>query len=50
MAPETEPIRQRTLSDEGFEKFRKPTCREKSLDGMNEVIPWAGPCEVIESL
>jgi IS5 family transposase len=41
-------MRQRTLSDEGFEKFRKPTRREKFLDEMNEVIPWSGLCEVIE--
>ena len=41
-------MRQRTLSDEGFEKYRKPTRREKFLDEMNEVIPWAGLCEVIE--
>jgi IS5 family transposase len=41
-------MRQRTLSDEGFEKFRKPTRREKFLDEMNEVIPWVGLCEVIE--
>lgn len=41
-------MRQRTLYDEGFEKFRKPTRREKFLDEMNEVIPWAGLCEVIE--
>lgn len=41
-------MRQRSLAEEGFEKFRKPTRREKFLDEMNEVIPWAGLCEVIE--
>ena len=41
-------MRQRTLADEGFERFRKPTRREQFLDEMNKVIPWDGLCEVIE--
>jgi IS5 family transposase len=45
---EKELMRQRTLSEEGFEKFRKPTRREKFLTEMEEVIPWAGLCGVIE--
>ncbi len=41
-------MRQRSLAQEGFEKFRKPTRREKFLDEMEEVIPRAGRCEVTE--
>jgi IS5 family transposase len=41
-------MRQRSLAEEGFEKFRKPTRREKFLREMDEVIPWAGLCGVIE--
>jgi hypothetical protein len=32
-------MHQRALSNEGFEKFRKSTRREKFLDEMNQVIP-----------
>ena len=45
---ETELIRQRTLAEEGFERYRKPTRREKFLDEMQQVIPWSGLCGVIE--
>ena len=41
-------MRQRTLADEGFEKYRKPTRREQFLDEMDRIIPWEGLCGVIE--
>jgi len=41
-------MRQQTLAEEGFEKFRKPTRREQFLDEMDKIIPWDGLCEVIE--
>jgi transposase, IS5 family len=41
-------MRQHTLADEGFEKFRKPTRREQFLDEMDRIIPWEGLCGVIE--
>lgn len=41
-------MRQRTLAEEGFERFRKPTRRERFLDEMQQVIPWSGLCAVIE--
>ena len=41
-------MRQQTLAEEGFEKFRKPTRREQFLDEMDKIIPWEGLCEVIE--
>ncbi len=41
-------MRQRTLADEGFERYRKPTRREQFLDEMDRIIPWEGLCGVIE--
>lgn len=41
-------MRQRTLADEGFERYRKPTRRDQFLDEMEQIIPWRGLCEVIE--
>lgn len=41
-------MRQKTLADEGFEKYRKPTRREKFLDDMEEIIPWRELCDAIE--
>lgn len=41
-------MRQRTLAEEGFEKFRKPTRREQFLDEMEQIIPWGDLCQVIE--
>ncbi len=41
-------MRQQTLSDEGFEKYRKPTRREQFLDEMDQIIPWSELSEVIE--
>ncbi len=32
-------MRQQTLADEGFEKFRKPTRREQFLNEMDQIIP-----------
>ncbi len=32
-------MRQRTLAEEGFEQFRKPTRRAKFLEEMDQVIP-----------
>ena len=31
-----------------FEKFRKPTRRNKFLGRMDKLIPWAALCSVIE--
>jgi IS5 family transposase len=33
---------------EGFEKYRKPTRRERFLQEMDQIIPWKELCEVIE--
>ena len=41
-------MRQRTLADEGFEKFRKPTRRERFLNEMEQIIPWRDLCKVIK--
>ena len=41
-------MRQRTLADEGLEKYRKPTRREQFLDEMDRIIPWKELSEVIE--
>ena len=41
-------MHQRTLPEEGFEKFRKPTRREQFLDEMDKIIPWEGLREVVE--
>ncbi len=41
-------MRQRTLADEGFEKFRKPSRREQFLDEMDQIIPWRDLCKVIK--
>ena len=41
-------MRQQTLADEGFEKYRKPTRRERFLDEMERIIPWRELTEVIE--
>ena len=41
-------MRQRTLAEEGFEKFRKPTRREQFLDEMDQIIPWRELCKVIK--
>ena len=41
-------MRQQTLADEGFERYRKPTRREQFLGEMDKIIPWLELCEVIE--
>ena len=41
-------MRQQTLVDEGFERYRKRTRREQFLDEMDKIVPWKGLCEVIE--
>ena len=41
-------MRQQTLADEGFERYRKPTRREQFLNEMDKIIPWDELCEVIE--
>jgi hypothetical protein len=34
-------MRQPTLADEDFEKYRKQTRREQCLQEMDQIIPWA---------
>ena len=41
-------MRQKTLAEEGFEKYRKPTRREQFLDEMDQIIPWRDLCKVIK--
>jgi IS5 family transposase len=41
-------MRQKTLADSGFERFRKTTRRERFLAEMEQVIPWQRLCKVIK--
>ncbi len=41
-------MRQKTLADEGFEKFRKQTRKEQFLDEMERIIPWKELTAAIE--
>jgi IS5 family transposase len=41
-------MRQRSLAEEGFEKFRKPTRREQFLEEMDQIIPWRELCKTIK--
>ncbi len=41
-------MRQQTLAEEGFEKYRKPTHREQFLEEMDRIIPWSELSAVIE--
>ena len=41
-------MRQQTLADSGFEKFRKKTRKERFLDDMEQIIPWQELCGAIE--
>jgi transposase, IS5 family len=41
-------MRQQSLADEGFERYRKPTRRDRFLAEMEQIIPWRDLCEVIE--
>jgi IS5 family transposase len=41
-------MRQQTLADGGFEKFRKKTRKELFLEDMEQIIPWQDLCVAIE--
>jgi len=41
-------VKQLTLATNDFERFRKPTRREKFLAEMNQVVPWAELVALIE--
>ena len=41
-------MRQGTLSEGGFEKYRKRTRKEKFLEEMERIVPWGKLVEVIE--
>ncbi len=41
-------MRQQTLAEATFERYRKATRREKFLNEMDRVVPWVELCEVIE--
>ena len=41
-------MRQTTLSDAGFDKYRKQTRKERFLDDMEKIIPWAELAAAIE--
>ena len=41
-------MRQRTLAEAGFEKYRKRTRREVFLEEMDRIIPWRELCAAIE--
>ena len=41
-------MRQQTLADGSFEKFRKKTRKELFLDAMEQIIPWQDLCVAIE--
>ena len=41
-------MRQQTVADVSFERYRKPTRRERFLDEMNRVVPWAELAAAIE--
>jgi IS5 family transposase len=41
-------MRQRTFSEEGFEKHRKKTRREQFLEDMDQIIPWKELAAAIE--
>jgi IS5 family transposase len=41
-------MRQQTFAESSFERYRKPTRRERFLAQMNEIIPWRDLCKVIE--
>ena len=40
-------MRQKSLADGSFEKYRKPTRREIFLTEMDRVVPWAELCALI---
>jgi len=41
-------MRQTTLAEGSFAKYKKPTRKEKFLIQMDEIIPWKGLSKVIE--
>jgi len=41
-------MQQQTFADASFERYRKPTRRERFLDEMNRVVPWAELAAAIE--
>lgn len=41
-------MKQQTFAADDFERFRKPTRREKFLAEMERVVPWKQLCKVIE--
>jgi len=41
-------MQQQSFADEGFERYRKPTRKERFLAEMEQVIPWKELCQVIE--
>lgn len=41
-------MRQQTFAEGSFERYRKPTRRERFLAEMDQVIPWRELCNVIE--
>ena len=41
-------MRQQTLADSDFERFRKRTRRETFLLEMDQIIPWRDLCKVIK--
>jgi len=41
---------QQTFAEVSFERYRKPTRRERFLEEMNRVVPWAELVAVIESV
>lgn len=41
-------MRQKSLADEGFEKYRKTTRREQFLHDMDQIIPWSELAAAIE--
>jgi IS5 family transposase len=41
-------MHQQTSADVSFERYRKPTRRERFLDEMKHVVPWAELAAAIE--
>ena len=41
-------MQQQTFAEVPFEQYRKPTPRERFLDEMNRVVPWADFVSAIE--
>lgn len=41
-------MRQQTLAQGSFEKYRKPTRRERFLNEMDKIVPWDQLCALVE--